>query len=352
MSKHLKAISLGSMVLVATGGILWGTWHFQEGRYISTSDCRVEASIVAVGTKLSDRVQRVHVEEGDLVKKGQILAFLDDRSIQARKLAATANVELMRARYDEMIAGTRPHDIESQRAKTAQATATLNRAQRDYERIEKLVQENAGISQADHDAVQSTFLAAQSALKAEQENLALKLEGYRDEEKRSAKAQWEAALAEQNELEILAEECVIKSPVNGMVAQKLVREGELVNSGQKLFSIVDNNDIWLNVRVEETKIGRIHPELDVEFTIDGYTNRVFHGRVYQIGAATSATFSLISTENVSGYFTKIMQRIPIKISLPQNEPDIIFRPGMQGNVKIRFQNKGKEKNRQDAGKLS
>lgn len=336
MSKHLKALSLGSMVLAATGGILWGIWHVQEKKSVSTDDCRVEASIVAVGTKLSDRVLKVCAEEGDIVKKGQVLVVLDNRSIQARKLAASAKVALMKAHYDEMLAGSRTHDIESQRARTAQATATLERARRDYERIKTLMKENAGISQADHDAVQSSFLAAQSALKAEEETLALKMEGYREEEKRSAKAQWEAAQAEEKELAVLAEDCVIKSPVDGMIAQKLAREGELVNVGQKLFSVVDSHDIWLNVRVEETKIGRIQPNQDVEFTIDGYTGRKFYGKVYQIGATTCSTFSLISTENVSGYFTKVMQRIPIKIRLPREQSNIVFRPGMQGRVNITY----------------
>ncbi len=336
MSKHLKAVSLGSMALLAAGGLLWGSWHIREKRAVSTDDCRVEASIVSLATKLSDRVTQVCAEEGDLVKKGQILAVLDDRSLQARRLSAASKVALMKARYDEMTAGYREHEIESQRARTAQAQATLERARRDYERIETLMKQNAGISQADHDAIQSSYLAAKSALKAEEETLALKAEGYREEEIRSTRAQWEAAQAEARELDVLAEDCVIKSPVEGMIAQKLVHEGELVNAGQKLFSLVDNHDIWLNVRVEETKIGRIHPRQDVEFTIDGYSGRKFHGKVYQIGAATCATFSLISTENVSGYFTKIMQRIPVKISLPRDQRDIVFRPGMQGHATIKF----------------
>ncbi len=334
MSKHLKAISLGSMALVAVGGILWGIWYVRGKHAVSTDDCRVEASIVAVGSKLSERVSRVAVEEGETVRKGQVLAELDARSIAARKSAAESRVALMKARYDETLAGARPHEIEAQRAKTAQAAATLERAHRDYERIEKLVADNAGISVADRDAVRAAYLAAKAAQESEQENLALKLEGCRDEEKRSAKAQWEAAQAELDDLKVLAEECVIKSPVDGMVAQKLVHEGEVVNAGQKLFSIVDGSDIWLNVRVEETKIGHIRLGQDVRFTIDGYAGREFQGKVYEIGATTCATFSLISTENVSGYFTKVMQRIPIKVSLPRDEPAVVFRPGMQGQVNI------------------
>lgn len=336
MSKHLKAISLGSMALVAAGGIAWGIWHFREGHFLSTNDSRVEASIVSVGSKLAERVVSVDVEEGDSVKIGQILAHLDERSIRARLMAAHSKVALKQARYDEMMTGFRPQEIESQRAKTVQASSNLEHARRDYERIEKLVRDHAGISSADRDAVRAAYLAAQALEKAEQQNLGLKIEGYREEEKRSALAELESAKAELQELEVLCEECIIKSPVEGIVARKLVNNGELVSAGQKLFSIVNNRDIWLNIRVEETKIGRIHVGQDVQFALDGYSGKIFHGKVYEIGAATCATFSLISTENVSGYFTKVMQRFPIKVSLPDDTSDVVFRPGMQGTAKIDF----------------
>lgn len=334
MSKHLKALSLGSMALAATGGIIWGIWHIHEAHSVSTDDARVESTMVTVGSKLAERVVQVNVREGDIVRRGQIIAVLDDRTIRARKLAAQSKVHLMQARHDEMMSGFRTHEIEAQRAKTAQAEATREHARRDYERIEALFHDHAGISQADRDAVRAAWLAAQSALKAEQENLALKTEGYREEEKRSALAQLEEARAVLSELNVLSEECVIKAPVDGIVAQKLVTAGELVSAGQKLFSLADRNDTWLNVRVEETKIGRIQPGQDVSFTVDGYPGQEFHGQVYEIGATTCSTFSLISTENVSGYFTKVMQRIPIKVSLPPNTETVIFRPGMQGTVHI------------------
>lgn len=336
MSRHLKAISLGSMALAAAGGIVWGVWHVRENHSMRTDDSRVEASIVSVGSKLAERVVNVGVEEGDMVHVGQEIAHLDERSIRARQTAAQSKVALKQARYDEMAAGFRSQEIEAQRARTAQASSNLEHALRDYERIEKLVRANAGISSADRDAVRASYLAAQAQEKAEREELALKIEGYREEEKRSALAELEASKAELRELDVLCEECVIKSPVEGVVARKLVNDGELVSAGQKLFSIVNNRDIWLNVRVEETKIGRIHIGQDVLFTLDGYSGKAFHGEVYEIGATTCATFSLISTENVSGYFTKVMQRFPVKVSLPKDVPDMVFRPGMQGTARIDF----------------
>lgn len=112
------------------------------------------------------------------------------------------------------------------------------------------------------------------------------------------------AQAELDEINVLCQDSVIPSPVNGVVAQKLVSAGELVAAGQKLFTLVNTDDIWLNARIEETRIGQIRVGQDVAFTIDGYPGRTFSGRIYEINPAACSVFSLISTENVAGYFTR------------------------------------------------
>ena len=176
-------------------------------------------------------------------------------------------------------------------------------------------------------------------LAAAQEELALKKEGSRPEVIRAAEAQVMQEQAELDEINVLCQDSVIPSPVNGVVAQKLVSAGELVAAGQKLFTLVNTDDIWLNARIEETRIGQ-----DVAFTIDGYPGRTFSGRIYEINPAACSVFSLISTENVAGYFTKIMQRVPVKISLPRldspetdpGEPEVVFRIGMQGTIEIQL----------------
>ena len=181
-------------------------------------------------------------------------------------------------------------------------------------------------------------------LAAAQEELALKKEGSRPEVIRAAEAQVMQAQAELDEINVLCQDSVIPSPVNGVVAQKLVSAGELVAAGQKLFTLVNTDDIWLNARIEETRIGQIRVGQDVTFTIDGYPGRTFSGRIYEINPAACSVFSLISTENVAGYFTKIMQRVPVKISLPRldspetdpGEPEVVFRIGMQGTIEIQL----------------
>ncbi|WP_279062106.1 HlyD family secretion protein [Bilophila wadsworthia] len=298
------AVSVRKPVLYAFGvvlcaGIIGGIWlWYRTHCVLITNDSRIEGTLVSVASRLSDRVVQVMVNEGDTVHKGQGLVRIDSRSVMARKAKAEAALELAKARWEDAKAGFRRQEI----------------------------------------------MAAQANVAAAQEELALKKEGSRPEVIRAAEAQVMQAQAELDEINVLCQDSVIPSPVNGVVAQKLVSAGELVAAGQKLFTLVNTDDIWLNARIEETRIGQIRVGQDVAFTIDGYPGRTFSGRIYEINPAACSVFSLISTENVAGYFTKIMQRVPVKISLPRldspetdpGEPEVVFRIGMQGTIEIQL----------------
>ena len=298
------AVSVRKPVLYAFGvvlcaGIIGGIWlWYRTHCVLITNDSRIEGTLVSVASRLSDRVVQVMVNEGDTVHKGQGLVRIDSRSVMARKAKAEAALELAKARWEDAKAGFRRQEI----------------------------------------------MAAQANVAAAQEELALKKEGSRPEVIRAAEAQVMQAQAELDEINVLCQDSVIPSPVNGVVAQKLVSAGELVAAGQKLFTLVNTDDIWLNARIEETRIGQIRVGQDVTFTIDGYPGRTFSGRIYEINPAACSVFSLISTENVAGYFTKIMQRVPVKISLPRldspetdpGEPEVVFRIGMQGTIEIQL----------------
>lgn len=329
------AVSVRKPVLYAFGvvlcaGIIGGIWlWYRTHCVLITNDSRIEGTLVGVASRLSDRVVQVMVNEGDTVHKGQGLVRIDSRSVMARKAKAEAALELAKARWEDAKAGFRRQEIMAAQAHLDQAQAMLERAGRDFRRMEQLARNDGGVTQADRDAASSAYR---------------KKEGSRPEVIRAAEAQVMQAQAELDEINVLCQDSVIPSPVNGVVAQKLVSAGELVAAGQKLFTLVNTDDIWLNARIEETRIGQIRVGQDVAFTIDGYPGRTFSGRIYEINPAACSVFSLISTENVAGYFTKIMQRVPVKISLPRldspetdpGEPEVVFRIGMQGTIEIQL----------------
>lgn len=323
MSVAVRKPVLYALAAVLCAGIAGGVWLWYRTHCIlSTNDSRIEGTLVGVASRLSDRVVQVLVNEGDTVRKGQALVRIDSRSVLARKAKAEAALELAKARWEDAKAGFRHQEIMAAQAQLDQALAMRERAGRDFKRMEQLARNDGGVTQADRDAARSAYRAAQA---------------------RAAAAQVMQAQAELDEIGVLAQDSLIASPVNGVIAQKLVSAGELVAAGQKLFTIVDTDDIWLNARIEETRIGQIHVGQPVRFSIDAYPGREFTGTVYEINPAACSVFSLISTENVAGYFTKIMQRVPVKISLPRIAPgpdaetaDVVFRIGMQGTIEIQL----------------
>lgn len=338
----IRMLIIFSLIGLAGGG--W--WWWQSTRYVNTDDARIAGTMVSVSAKLPGRVTEVLVKEGDMVKKGQLLARIDTREVAAQKAQADATLNAAKAKYDETINGTRPEEIRQAAATSAQARAGADQARAAYLnaesnslRMKKLYDEGAiSASQWDNaatarDVAREGLEGAEKAALAAQEKLNLLLAGSRDEAVAAAAAQVKLAEGVMQAVNVSEENSFVFAPVDGYISLKAVNPGEIVASGQSLFALADLKDVWVNARIEETKISRIKVGCEVDYTVDGYPGREFRGKVYDIGTATSSTFALIPTENASGNFTKVTQRIPIKISLPEDS-GLIFRPGMSVLVKI------------------
>ena len=340
----IRLFILFSLVGLIGGG--W--WWWQSKHYVNTDDARIAGTMVSVSAKLPGRVVEVLVKEGDMVKKGQLLARIDTREVSAQRMQADATLAAAKAKYEENVNGARPQEIRQAAASVAQAQAGADQARASYlnadsncQRMKQLYAEGA-ISALQWDnavtarnVAQEAWQGAEKATVAAQEKLNLLLAGSRDEALAAAAAQVRLAEGVVQSVNVSEENSFVVAPVDGHISLKAVNPGEVVASGQSLFALADLKDVWVNARIEETKISRVKVGCEVEYTVDGYPGRSFSGKVYDVGTATSSTFALIPTENASGNFTKVTQRIPIKISLPQ-ESDIIFRPGMSVLVKIRL----------------
>jgi membrane fusion protein (multidrug efflux system) len=287
------------------------------------------------------------VREGDTVKAGQIMAKIDVRDAAVQEKQAEAALAVAKAKYDAILAGSRPQEIGQARAEADraqalvdQALAKLTYAEKTYQRMNELYADGA-ISTTQRDDAETTYLMAKEGWRAADgatinanQKLDLVATGSREEDIRAAEAQVKQEEATLEEATLTNEYTTILSPVDGVIALKNVNTGEVVTAGQTLFSVVDSKDLWLNARIEETKIGKIQLGQKVDYTIDGYPGRMFTGTVYEIGMATNSTFALVPTENTSGNFTKVTQRIPIKITLSEDSSGVIFRPGMQALIDI------------------
>lgn len=314
--------------ILAVGGI-W--WWIRSGQIVSTDDARVKGTIVAVGAKVSGRVEKVLVNEGDTVTAGQVIAILEKDEFVAQVEQAKANLEMAKAKLAAVVAGNRHQEVAAANASAAQALANLNNTRKNYERAEALYNQGA-ISIQQLDAARTAAAVAEAQYVSAKEQYSLSAEGSRPEEIQMAQAQVQQAQAVLANLEIQLGNTGVKAPVAGVIALKSVEDGEIISAGQQIFSITNLADVWINANIEETNIGRIKVDQPVEFTIDAFPGKKFAGHVIEVGAATGSQFALLSTENSSSNFTKVTQRLPIKIKA--DESGFVLKPGMSAIVSV------------------
>ncbi|CAK7010686.1 MAG: Colistin resistance protein EmrA [Desulfovibrio sp.] len=333
--KGRKPVLYALIVIAAAGAVFGARLIWLHYFVLRTNDARIEGTMVGVASRLADRVTHVLVKEGDTVAKGHPLIRIESRNITARRASAQATLLLAEAQYEKAKNGFRAQEIQMAAAQLEQTEAIAKRTGQDLRRLQTLARTDGGVTQAELDAARAAHDTAKAAVNSAREELSLRREGTRYEDIEAAKARVEQAKAELDGINAVYEDILLCSPVNGTVAQKLVSAGEIISVGQRLLTLVDADDMWMNARIEETRIGQLHEGQTVAFTLDGYPGKNFSGTIYEISPAVSSAFSLISTENVAGYFTKVMQRVPIKITLPDAPAsEITFRVGMQGTIHV------------------
>jgi membrane fusion protein (multidrug efflux system) len=275
-------------------------WYVHLRDYISTDDAYVDQNRVSISSKILGRVAVLNVDEGDTVVQGNVLVRLDGTDLQAQKEQAVASFRLT-----EESVGL---------AKVNQA-----RAQDDYARVEHQYKDGV-ITREQYDHAKSALEVAHAEY-----SIALSRVG--------------AARAQVGVLQAQLENCTIVSPVNGKVAKRWALKGDVVQPGQPIFSVYDQKEIWVTANLEETSLRDIRLHQAVIIVVDGFPDRTFSGSIFQIGGSTAAQFSLIPPNNASGNFTKITQRVPIKITVTEepaagNTP-VELLPGMSVEIRIK-----------------
>jgi multidrug resistance efflux pump len=330
--KNNKKIILISAILgvLLIGGGLW--WWIRAAGMVSTDDARVKGAIVTVSSRVSARVEELLVNEGDQVQAGQVIAKLESKELEAQYLQAKANLAAAEAKLAGLKAGSRPQQIAQAGAGSAQAEANLDNARKGYERMAMLYEKGA-ISAQQLDAAQTTLQVAQAQYEAADQSLNMTQEGSRIEDVQVAEAQAEQAAAALKNAQLALDNAVIKAPGDGVVAVRSVDAGEGVTVGQSLFNIVNLHDIWVAANIDEGDVGKITIGQTVDVTIDAYPGKTIKGEVSEVGAATGSQFALLPTENTSGNYTKVTQKLPVKIKVPESQ-SYILKPGMSAVITI------------------
>lgn len=334
------------------------TWAVQWARtsvlFVHETDARIMADLVSVSSEVDGRLKEILVTEGDRVAKGQTLAVIDARSVvmtlnETKAERETARAELARVEAEtRMIEAQTGSRVRSERSKLAVSEANqsvyaheLGFAEADFRRIEKLAKSGA-VSTSRLDRARTDFLKARQEMhKAEAEITtarALLDEALADRArlmvKRAEHVELEAHLAE-IEARIARQgvdiaDRTIASPIDGVVGQTFVRAGEYLSEGKRILVLHDPGKIWVESNIRETEVGRVAVGLPVRVEVDAYPDVEFEGRVSRIGDAATSQFALLPRLNDSGTFTKITQRIEVRIELKPHEPAL--KPGMMVEI--------------------
>jgi membrane fusion protein (multidrug efflux system) len=334
-----RHILMGIAIVAGILALIWGSQKWMYGRaHQSTDDAAVDGHIVPVVAKVGGYVSRVTAGENDHVNEGRLLVQLDSAELAVRLSQADADLAAARATAGgpgatgqaEAQVQTAAGQQGALEAQVTAARANATRAEDDLRRMQELAAKQI-ISQQALDAAKQTARAAEAALSAAQRQASAAggaLSGARAGT-RLATARLEGMEAARANAALQLSYTRISAPASGTVSRKTVEVGQLVQPAQQLMSIVADTGAWVTANFKETQLTKMKVGQPVEIDIDAYSGCNAAGIVQSISGATGSKFSLLPPENATGNFTKVVQRIPVKIAITRGcGPNRPLRPGM------------------------
>jgi membrane fusion protein (multidrug efflux system) len=329
------------LVLAAVGYFGYRWWQGRD--WETTDNAQVEGHITPVLPRVGGYVSQVRVEENQQVKAGDTLAVIDDRDLRTKLEAADADLQAAEesatgngSQVEAQAAAARAQAGAAQ-AQIAAAQANAEKARRDVDRLRPLAERNI-VSKQQFDAVVAASAAADAQVRAAREtaSAASSQATAAGAGVRVTRSKIESARAARDAAALQLSYAVIVAPMDGIVAKKSVEVGQLVQPGQPIMSVVPLNDVWVTANLKETQTRDLKVGDPVEVEVDAYPGRTFHGRLESISPATGARFSLLPPDNATGNYTKVVQRIPVRVRFDGREdPQHPLRPGMSATVRIK-----------------
>ncbi|MDR0210672.1 MAG: HlyD family secretion protein [Pseudomonas putida] len=307
-------------------------WYFKGRFYESTDNAYVQGEITRISSQLGARIDNVLVEDNQHVSKGELLVHLELADFElaverARAALATREAEREQAQSRLTQQGSL---IAAGQAQVAANQATFNRSQLDLNRAQALrkpgfvSEERVTTLSAESHVARSQVDKAQADLQSQRQQVNALSADLKRLDAQIANARTDLAQAELN-----LSRCEIRAPISGTIGQRNARNGQVVQAGAYLLSIVPDEDIWVQANFKETQIGRMRPGQRAELVFDSYPDTPIEGQVDSLFAASGAQFSLLPPDNATGNFTKVVQRIPVKLTFAADNPlHGRIRPGM------------------------
>ncbi|TAJ54981.1 MAG: HlyD family secretion protein [Nevskiaceae bacterium] len=315
-NKIVRTAVLGAL---AVGAVAFGVHWWQTGRWLeSTDNAYVRADIAVITPRIAGEIVEVAVRENQLVKKGEVLVRIDPRDYQARLANAQAQVAQAEA---ALVANSRQQEMQA--AMIDEARASLNaaeadrvRVRKDYERASSLVKDGVATqarldtASAGYQSAQATVTRGSAALKAARTQI-----GTLEAERARLEAQLQATKAAEQLAALDLEATVLRAPSDGLVGNLAAKLGERVSPGLRLLSLVAAGTVWVEANYKETQLTHVAVGQPVLVHVDAFPDAEIKGRVESVAPASGAEFALLPADNATGNFTKIVQRVPVKVTL-------------------------------------
>lgn len=355
-SKITNTICLLAIIASIPYGMNWLYYRFTHA---ITDDAFVESDLINITPRVPGHIKELLVDESHVIKKGQVLALLDPVDYQAQVELSQAkaekalkNVETLKITLERT---TQVVDRETNIAQSgiAKAKDDLKKAQANFERVERdfkrvaNLYETKSVARHQFDTINAERTAALATLSSAKLGVHVARETYERvvAEKLVVKELATKIVAAEKEAQEAAkgleiaqlnrEHAQIKSPINGVVAKKFIHAGDYATPGFPIFSIYDTGNVFVRAQLEETKMKGVQLGQEVALEVDAFSNKNFKGKVIKIGDATGSQFMLIPRDTTTGEFTKVVQRIPIKIQVT-DDPDHLLKPGYSVTIGIKL----------------
>jgi membrane fusion protein (multidrug efflux system) len=335
-----RRVVFGAIALLAIGAVgYFGYEYWTVGRFtVTTDDAYVQAYNTTLAAKVSGYLASVPVTDNTVVHAGDVIATIDDGDYRLAVDSAREKVATQTATIARM-----GHQIEAQQAAVAQAKTQLTsaqagqtRTQLELERQINLVARDASSrqlleqAQANRDQAVAAVQGAQAAIESAAANVDV-LKGQQQEAV-STLDELKTSLAKaERDLSFT----VIRAPIDGVIGNRAMQTGDFVQTGQRVASLVPLDDVFINANFKETQVARLRPGQTASIAVDALPEHTIEGTIESFSPASGAVFSLLPPDNATGNFTKIVQRLPVRIHVP---PAIaregLLRPGMSVVVSV------------------
>jgi membrane fusion protein, multidrug efflux system len=335
-AKRLGVIA--AVLAVVAGGSWYGYNWWTVGRFMeSTDDAYVGGDVTVMASKVAGFIDTIAVTDNQRVKAGDLLVKLDDRDYRAQLTRAEATVAAQEAALANRDAAHRLQIavVDQANAEIAAATAEATRSQYDLDRYRTLSNERFASLQrfeqadADYKKAAAAEHKTQAGLRAARHQL-----DVIDTERRQIEAALAQAKADRDLASLNLSYTEIRAPIDGVIGNRSARVGAYATVGTQLLSIVPAHGLWVDANFKESQLAQMSVGQTVEITADVIPGRTFRGRIESLAPATGAQFSVIPPENATGNFTKIVQRVPVRIMLDDPRETALLRPGLSTTISV------------------